>query len=240
MKGNGSTFHSNLTLNATTTQFTLTNLSLNQEYSLRAVAFTKIGLGPFSPPAALVMDPLHLKLDISETGKGVGGLSERNSIQIGDVVSEPWFIALVTSVILVMVLIFVGIIIYRRHFSGRKMAAPLQHYEDLARLNPQNGAVWMNGSSSGWKEKEQQQLQQHNSLHYATGNATSMHDHFSNQQSLYAEVGDVVNVYNNNGLLTTFNGSALGPTPPMRHDDPAPYATTTLAMQNKIRTMVRT
>ncbi len=239
VKGNGSAFHSNLTLNATTTQFVLANLSLNQEYSMRAVAFTKIGLGPFSPPAALVMDPLHLKLDIAENGKGLGGHSERNSIQIGDVVSEPWFIALVTSVILVLTLIFVGIVIYRRHFASRKLAAPLQCYEDLTRLNPQNGngrldTVWVNGNTSGWKEKEQQQ---HNSLHYATGSATAHHDLFSNPQSLYAEVGEV-NVYNNNGLLTTFNGSSSTANPQMRPGDPAPYATTTLAMQNRMRSMV--
>ena len=55
---------------------------------------------------------------------------------------------------------------------------------------------------------------------------------FNNQQSLYAEVGEI-GVYNNNGLLTTFNG------PMMRPSDPAPYATTTLAMQNRTRTMVR-
>ena len=235
VKGNGSTFHSNLTLNATTTQFVLTNLSLNQEYSLRAVAFTKIGLGPFSPPASLTMDPSHLKLDLTETGTGLGGHSERNSVQIGDVVSEPWFIALVTSVILVMVLIFIGIVVYRRHFSSRKLSTPLQHYEDLTRLNPPNGSVWINGNSAGWKEKEQQQQQQqqqHSSLHYATGSATAHHEMFNNQQSLYAEVGEI-GVYNNNGLLTTFNG------PMMRPSDPAPYATTTLAMQNRTRTMVR-
>ena len=236
VKGNGSTFHSNLTLNATTTQFVLTNLSLNQEYSLRAVAFTKIGLGPFSPPAALVMDPTHLKLDLDDEGRGIGGHSERNSVQIGDVVSEPWFIALVTSVIAVLMLIFVGIVVYRRFYSSRKLSTPLQHYEDLTRLNPASGAVWMNnGATAGWKEKEQQQQQQqhNNSLHYATGNATAHHDMFNNQQSLYAEVGEIgINVYNNNGLLTTFNG------PSMRSGDPAPYATTTLAMQNRTRMMV--
>lgn len=41
-----------------------------KEFTFRAVAFTKIGHGPFSPPSALVMDPTHLKLDevsVSET-----------------------------------------------------------------------------------------------------------------------------------------------------------------------------
>ena len=50
VKGNGSTFHSNITLNATTTHFVLTNLSLNEDYSVRACAFTNTGIGPFSAP----------------------------------------------------------------------------------------------------------------------------------------------------------------------------------------------
>ena len=58
---NGSAFHSNVTLNATTTSFLLTNLSLNHEYTVRAVAFTKIGLGPFSPPIAFKMDPALIR-----------------------------------------------------------------------------------------------------------------------------------------------------------------------------------
>ena len=69
VKGNGSAFHSNITLNATTTNFVLTNLSLNEEYSVRAVAFTTIGLGPFSPPTHFMMDPAYLKFSVVPTGK---------------------------------------------------------------------------------------------------------------------------------------------------------------------------
>ncbi len=63
-KGNSSTFHSNITLNATTTSYVLANLSLKEEYSLRAVAFTNVGLGPFSHPTNFVMDPAYLKFTV--------------------------------------------------------------------------------------------------------------------------------------------------------------------------------
>ena len=68
VKGNGSYFHSNITLNATTTNYILANLSLNEEYSVRAVAFTNIGLGPFSPPTHFLMDPAYLKFTVGPTG----------------------------------------------------------------------------------------------------------------------------------------------------------------------------
>jgi roundabout axon guidance receptor 2 len=69
VKGNGSTVHSNTTLNATTTKFILNNLSLNEVYSIRACSFTKIGLGPFSSPKSFRMDPKLVKLDMTERNK---------------------------------------------------------------------------------------------------------------------------------------------------------------------------
>ena len=101
-----------------------------------------------------------------------------------------------------------------------------QHYEDMTRLhtNGTGNTIWVNG---GWKEKLQEQ-QQHNSFLTAGSNQ---------DQGLYAEVGDANS--NKSHLMSTFAGP---PTPSGGHyrlgADPAPYATTTLAMQNRIRTMV--
>ena len=101
-----------------------------------------------------------------------------------------------------------------------------QHYEDMTRLhsNGTGNTIWVNG---GWKEKLQEQQQQQQPNNFMTAG--------SNQdQGLYAEVGDANS--NKSHLMSTFGGPPggnyrLGP-------EPAPYATTTLAMQNRIRTMV--
>ncbi len=77
----------------------------------------------------------------------------------------------------------------------------------------------MNG---GWAEKLKEQQQQQQQLQL--------------DQDLYAEVGDPTgNGNNNKSGLSTFAGSQLM----MRTSDPAPYATTTLAMQNQTRRMVK-
>ena len=127
----------------------------------------------------------------------------------------------------VLVLVFVGIILYRKQWSkqkghhgssslGGQLTLPVsQHYEDMTRLSP-NNSIWING---GWKEKLQQQEQLNNPYNHE-------------QHGLYAEVGEAANKH----LLSTF-GSAGNHTT-YRNNDPAPYATTTLAMQNKVRTMV--
>ena len=133
----------------------------------------------------------------------------------------------------VLVLVFVGIILYRKQWSkqkghhgssslGGQLTLPVsQHYEDMTRLSP-NNSIWING---GWKEKLQQQEQLNNPYNHE-------------QHGLYAEVGEAAA---NKHLLSTF-GSVSGvgnhTTPYHRNNDPAPYATTTLAMQNKVRTMV--
>ena len=64
---NGSAFPSNVTLKATTTSYIIANLSINHEYTVRAVAFTKIGLGPFSSPVSFKMDPALIKYSPSSS-----------------------------------------------------------------------------------------------------------------------------------------------------------------------------
>ena len=214
VKGNGSAFHSNLTLNATTTNYVLTNLSMNEEYSVRAVAFTTIGLGPFSPPTHFLMDPSYLKFSLVPK-------------QDEDVLSEPWFLALLGSVVFtVLLLIFVGIILYRKQWSRQKALCSgpgslQQHYEDMTRLHPgtSGNTIWVNG---GWKEKLQEQQQQQMNMRLPSENV---------DQGLYAEVGEAAAAKSH--LMSTFASAHY------RVNDPAPYATTTLAMQNRIRTLVR-
>ncbi len=206
VKGNLSTFHSNITLNATTTNFLLTNLSLNEEYSVRAVAYTNLGLGPFSPPTNFLMDPTYLKFTIMPSPNDISGAS--------NVLSEPWFIALLGSVILtVLLLVFVGVILYRKSWSRHHQKSNHSHYEDMT-----GNTIWVNGN---WKEKLNQQ-------------------NFPPEQSLYAEVGDPSN---KSHLMSTFGSSSVASPSANNYrlvvQDPAPYATTTLAMQNRIRTMVR-
>jgi hypothetical protein len=49
-----------MTLNATTTSVLLNNLTTGGSYTARVVAYTRVGLGPFSAAVALVMDPAQL------------------------------------------------------------------------------------------------------------------------------------------------------------------------------------
>lgn len=53
----------NMTVDGATPSLLLANLSSGVTYSVSVAASTKIGLGPFSLPAILRLDPLTKKLD---------------------------------------------------------------------------------------------------------------------------------------------------------------------------------
>eukprot|EP00095_Tigriopus_kingsejongensis_P009444 maker-scaffold108_size357748-snap-gene-2.20 protein:Tk09444 transcript:maker-scaffold108_size357748-snap-gene-2.20-mRNA-1 annotation:"conserved hypothetical protein" len=225
VKGNGSTFHSNVTLNATTMHFILSNLSLNEQYTIRASAFTQAGLGPFSRPVTFTMDPAYIKSPVVSHPQDVG-----------DLISEPWFLIFLSSIVIVLMLIFVAIVMYRRQWSGHKsslghLAVPVQRYEDMSRLHPacssRDGSMWVNANSGHlhhhWKNGSDLVVQGQKS-------GECFYNDNSDGQALYAEVGDTDEV------LTTFNGFPTSKSD-TSNGDPAPYATTTLAMQNRIRSV---
>nr|XP_040563510.1 roundabout homolog 2-like [Lepeophtheirus salmonis] len=218
VKGNGSTFHSNITtLNATTTSYILSNLTLHQKYSVRAVARTKIGLGPFSQPSFFVMDPTNIKYAII-THPNEGNIN-------GNIMSEPWFIGLLTAVFVAISGTFVGIIIYRKKFNSTKSLSQntvaSRHYEDITKIaiNPDGsrGTVWINDDwKCGTKSTGIYDEAETNQRYFRPSD--------NNNTDLYAEVGEP------NGF-STFGGNH-------RITEPSPYATTTLAvMQNKVRKM---
>lgn len=60
IKGNSSKILAQMTLNATTTSVLLNNLTTGGSYTARVVAYTRVGLGPYSVPVPLVMDPAQL------------------------------------------------------------------------------------------------------------------------------------------------------------------------------------
>ena len=52
-------------------------------------------------------------------------LSHPNNGDVGDLISEPWFVSLLGSVVFVLVLLFVGIVFHRRQWA--RQAKSLGH-----------------------------------------------------------------------------------------------------------------
>eukprot|EP00092_Neocalanus_flemingeri_P031723 GFUD01034457.1.p1 GENE.GFUD01034457.1~~GFUD01034457.1.p1 ORF type:complete len:1341 (+),score=224.87 GFUD01034457.1:285-4307(+) len=216
IKTNSSITHSNLVLNATTTSITLVNLTLNQEYVIRTVAFTKLGHGPFSAPVVFIMDPSNI-VNVILT-------NTHDSYPMDELTTQTWFIAFIGSVLFVLVLLFIFIIVHRRVKGSQKNLShqnvPVNRVNDTSNfhLNPRE-TMWM---SNSW----QQAMEKHQFIE------NQEEKNCQPEASLYAEVGEAGFGIRNN--LSSFGGSYRSGGV---HSEPAPYATTTLAMNNKMRTL---
>ena len=153
LRTNSSVLHSNLVLNATTTGFTLTNLSLHQVYVVRTVAFTKLGHGPFSAPLTFRMDPDNI-VDVILASPG-------DSYGVEELTTQTWFIAFIGSVLFVLVLLFILVIVYRRVRGPRKNLShqnvpvnALVNDNCHFQLNPTD-TLWMSNSWQAAVEKQQ-------------------------------------------------------------------------------------
>lgn len=200
IKVNGSSsLHSNLTTNATTASVVAGNLTAGVSYTVRVVAFTVVGLGPFSNPASLRLDP-SLGLSIDPTIDG--SITET----IHDMAKQPWFIALIGGLVCLVLFVLCVIIFLKRRAARKKaVGGPLIIPEELTRINVgARGALWID---RGWRPVDSDKdgtLSESKLLNCMANDLNSVPD--------YAEV-------DTRNLKTFYKKEPTAP---------APYATTTL------------
>lgn len=103
----------------TAPSYLLGNLSSGILYYVKIAAFTRAGVGPFSPPSTLRLDPASKVID-NNSKRPIGA-----DMQTGDFITETWFMALLISMILVMVLLFGAMFfVRRRQLLSKKTMTP--------------------------------------------------------------------------------------------------------------------
>ncbi|XP_065332299.1 roundabout homolog 2-like isoform X2 [Cloeon dipterum] len=143
---NSSRVLAQMTLNATTLTVRLNNLTTGVSYAVRVVAYNRAGMGPYSPPILLTMDPASLHLSDSNL---------QNAGESGNpLLHHNWhvlFAALVSLVLLVM-----GAVLYyvRKHHSSKKQlghqSVPVVKAMELTSLdmgNTKQAPLWID---RGW------------------------------------------------------------------------------------------
>uniref|UniRef100_T1JDC0 Roundabout n=1 Tax=Strigamia maritima TaxID=126957 RepID=T1JDC0_STRMM len=140
IKGNGSVLHSNLSTNATSTSVSLYNLTVGALYTVRSVAYTRVGLGPFSAPIVLRMDPTLLQM----TEHSNGSLTQT----LHDIARQPWFIVMIGGLIFLVLGVFCIMLFLKRRAAKKKALSTSLTAEELTRanLNARN-TVWI---ERGW------------------------------------------------------------------------------------------
>ncbi|XP_063222076.1 roundabout homolog 2-like [Bacillus rossius redtenbacheri] len=114
---------SNVSVDAATPSLLLTNVTAGVTYLVRVAAVTRAGAGPDSPPATLRLGPAS-KLSLKNQQYSSED-AEDPEVSPADFVTEAWFVALLSSMLTIMVLLFAAMLfVRRRQLLGKKAKLP--------------------------------------------------------------------------------------------------------------------
>uniref|UniRef100_A0A182N8T3 Roundabout n=1 Tax=Anopheles dirus TaxID=7168 RepID=A0A182N8T3_9DIPT len=248
VRSNYSKVLSNVTIEATSSTLLLANLTEGVTYTVSIAASTSAGMGPFSNPATLRLDPITKQLDQTSHRYPI------NHNNMDDVLTQPWFIAVLGSILVLMMLSFGAMVfVKRKHMMMKQsaLAALRAHPAGGVVKIPRNDSLWMDASGMVWGHHsagagskdhiqdyapigtsstmplEQQQRQHHSLLHHNRNRYVEYTDYPSD----YAEVSSFNPLPQEgpNHVAVPAGGSRA----PSEYGtggtrSPAPYATTTL------------
>lgn len=108
----------NITIDSASSSIMLANLTEGVTYTVSVAAINKVGMGPFSQPAILRLDPITKKLDTSFSYR-----FPLNNDHMDDFLTQPWFIILLGTILVIMMLSFgVMVFIKRKHILMKQSA----------------------------------------------------------------------------------------------------------------------
>lgn len=199
-----------MSLNASTTSVIINSLTTGGLYTARVAGQTRIGLGPFSSPTLLNMDPGQLTQLPPRTDPSHGGAS---------VVRETWFLVLIITMIFTIIAVLLAALYVRRRQAMSKqlghLNVPVGTANDICQLN--KDTLWL---ERGWRPTNTLQ---------AANDKDCETKLLNNQHMLAAGImGMTGSEYAEVNLTTFYNTRKQMQAPP-----PEPYATTTLCVGSR-------
>ena len=198
-----------MSLNASTTSVIINSLTTGGLYTARVASLTRAGLGPFSSPTILNMDPGQLSQLPPRTDPSHGGAS---------VLTETWFLVLMITMFFSLIAGLVGALYVKRRQAMSKqlghLNVPVGTANDICQLN--KDTLWL---ERGWRPTNT--LQGSNDKDCET-------KLLNNQQMLAPGIVSMAgSEYAEVNLTTFYNARKQLQAPP------EPYATTTLCVGNR-------
>ncbi|XP_012531725.1 roundabout homolog 2 [Monomorium pharaonis] len=199
-----------MSLNASTTSVIINSLTTGGLYTARVAGQTRVGLGPFSNPTLLNMDPGQLTQLPPRTDPSHGGAS---------VVRETWFLVLIITMIFTVIAALLAALYVRRRQAMSKqlghLNVPVGTANDICQLN--KDTLWL---ERGWRPTNTLQ---------AANDKDCETKLLNNQHMLAAGImGMAGSEYAEVNLTTFYNTRKQMQAPP-----PEPYATTTLCVGSR-------
>ena len=100
-------FRFNVTVNSSTTQVILKNLTAGAGFSIQLAAVNEIGTGPLS-------EPVHFQMAADRSASGGGAVNSRQVPTAGGLLSQAWFIATIGGLLFLLLTTLVVVICWRR------------------------------------------------------------------------------------------------------------------------------
>ncbi|XP_043224573.1 roundabout homolog 2-like [Amphibalanus amphitrite] len=143
-------FRFNVTVNSSTTQVILKNLTAGAGFSIQLAAVNEIGTGPLS-------EPVHFQMAPDASAPGGGGVNSRQVPAAGGLFSQAWFIATIGGLLFVLLTTLVAVICWRRRREKKalgNLTVPSGKPDDISLLplQTERGPLWIDpGYDRGWR-----------------------------------------------------------------------------------------
>uniref|UniRef100_A0A182K663 Roundabout n=1 Tax=Anopheles christyi TaxID=43041 RepID=A0A182K663_9DIPT len=241
LRTNYSKILSNVTIEATSSTLLLANLTEGVTYTVSVAAATSAGMGPFSNPATLRLDPITKQLDQTSHRYPI------NHNNMDDFLTQPWFIASLGCILVLMMLSFGAMVfVKRKHMMMKQTAlASLRAHPGGGVVKiPRNDSLWMDPSGMVWGHQSTGRNKDHIQDYAPVASSSSQQQQqtmLHNNRSRYVEYtdypGDYAEVSSFNPLpsdgVNHFSAQPNASRAPSEYSScgtrsPAPYATTTL------------
>jgi len=137
----------NITIDATGSSIMLANLTEGVTYTVSVAAMTAIGIGPYSTPIIMRLDPITKRLDTSFSYR-----FPLHNDHMNDFLTQTWFIILLGTVLVIIMLSF-GVMVYikRKHIMMKQSSLCVPSSIGSTVKVPPTNNYWMDPAGTVWK-----------------------------------------------------------------------------------------
>ncbi|XP_055837660.1 protein sax-3 [Episyrphus balteatus] len=235
MKMNLSRILTNVTIDAASPTLVLANLTEGVMYTVSVAGGNRAGIGPYCSPATLRLDPITKRLD-----PFINQRYPINQEHVDDVLTQPWFIILLGTILAVMMLSFGAMVFVKRKHMLMKQSAlnsirGTHHPNDVLKmpsLSRNGNGFWLDASTGGmvWRPSatDAMDMQKDQIADYAPVCLTTT-TLPSEQHRNQRYVGEYSNIPTDYAEVSSFGKapSEYGGSTTGKHS-PAPYATSSI------------
>ncbi|XP_049289034.1 protein sax-3-like isoform X2 [Anopheles funestus] len=215
---NSSKVLAQITLNGPTTSIVLHSLTTGMTYTVRVVAYNRVGAGPYSKPAYLIMDSAH----VIAPPRAHNSLSEIEGYRQQGLLHETWFmVALVVLLLVILTIGCFGAVMFFRNRAKVNKEMINATIAVNASMDPSRRPMMVSRRDGLWIDRGRRSIDTDKDSGLSEAKLLESSQNTSNYADVSTDYAEV-----DPRSITSFYNSRKSP------DNPSPYATTVLVNGN--------